>query len=216
MSHQQLGNKLSNRYSILINNCRVIEVLDWLIKVKDFLSANYEPEKNLMKQDENTTIKDNSEIVNKPPQQPIEIKLNLTNTDLVLVEKNNDLNSQAIILRLTAFIEFNERNSNRPFESCLQSVELFSCQMNSIEESALSIIDPVTFNIYLIAKNSLNPDESESENIHKTQPTDFMLDISTETLKLRFSYLDFKLFLRLIESIKKQFQNKKVKKMKSY
>lgn len=35
------------------------------------------------------------------------------------------------------------------------------------------------------------------------------MDISTELIKLRFSYLDFKLFLRLIESIKKQFQGTK-------
>lgn len=205
------SNKTYNRYSILINNCRVIAVLDWLIKVKNFISSNYECEKMSMRSAENFYRRENT----KPPinqqqqvQQPIEIKLNLTNTDLVMVEKTNDKNSQAVILRLTAFIEYNQRKANRPFESCLQSVELFSCQMNAIKETALSIIDPVTFNIYLSAKN--HKDENEFQNGSNISPkkadTDFLLDISTDILKLRFSYLDFKLFLRLIDSINKQFQ----------
>ena len=144
-------------------------------------------------------------------QPPIEIKVNLTNTDLVMVEKTSDFNSQAVILRITAFIEYNQRKYNRPFESCLQSIELFSCQMNAIEETALSIIDPVTFNIYLTAKN--NPNNLDENEMNSSAAgytakisSDFILDISTEILKLRFSYLDFKLFLRLLESIKSQFK----------
>ena len=204
------GNKVSNRYSVLINNCRVIAVLDWLIRLKDFLASNYEPDQTVIKQNDSLSHKESVKLsTSRQPQQPVEIKLNLTNTDLVLVEKTNDNNSQAVILRLTAFIEYNQRKLNRPFESCLQSVELFSCQMNSIQETALSIIDPVTFNIYLSAKNNLNKDENELATPQNRHGTDFILDISTELIKLRFSYLDFKLFLRLVESIKKQFQGSK-------
>jgi len=240
------SNKVSNRYSILINNCRVIAVLDWIVKVKNFLSSNYERDQ--------TTLNNNSRPINKQhhqqsvglddildklflnrifdflrlftikkesssqvAQQPIEIKLNLTNTDLVLVEKTNDFNSQAVILRLTAFIEYNQRKLARPFESCLQSVELFSCQMNAIEETALSIIDPVTFSILLSAKNTLNNSSINNDeeyclrqqlDTYKNNPSaysEFSVDISAEMLKLRFSYLDFKLFLRLLDSINKQF-----------
>lgn len=234
------GNKTSNRYSVLINNCRVIAVLDWLIKVKDFLASNYErPDTNNTSTDFSTkqdsmavehdplndqtttsststsTQEQNQQQQQQPAAQPIEVKINLTNTDLVMVEKTSDFNSQAVILRITAFIEYNQRKYNRPFESCLQSIELFSCQMNAIEETALSIIDPVTFNIYLTAKNILNHwDENEINSttaIRNNPNSDFILDISTEILKLRFSYLDFKLFLRLLESIKSQFKDTKKK-----
>ncbi len=52
------SNKISNRYSILINNCRVIAVLDWLVKVKNFLSSNYQ-------RDLTTTLNNNSRLTNK-------------------------------------------------------------------------------------------------------------------------------------------------------
>lgn len=38
-----------------------------------------------------------------------EVKLNLTNTDFVLIENLIDLCSQAIILRLTAYCEYTQR-----------------------------------------------------------------------------------------------------------
>ena len=140
-------------------------------------------------------------------QNPIEIKINLNNTDLVLVENTSDPNSQAVILRLTAYVEYNQRKINRLFESCLQSVELFSCQMSAIEQTALSIIDPVTFSIFLTAKNSPSLDD-EFNNIHSDEISklDYILAVSTDKLKLRFSYLDYKLFIKLIESISKQLE----------
>lgn len=211
------SNKISNRYSILINNCRVIAIFDWLLKVKNFLASNYDSGKE-QNNNNNNSSSDNIENTNnnKPVniQDPIEIKINLTNTDLVLVENTSDKHSQAVILRLTAFIEYNQRKLNRPFESCLQSMELFSCQMSAIEETALSIIDPVTFNIYLTAKNSLNLNDEfvnaltnlKGKLIDDEVKMDYILDITTDKLKLRFSYLDFKLFLRLVESISKQLE----------
>ena len=33
------SNKQSNRYSILINNCRVITIIDWLYALKNFLAS---------------------------------------------------------------------------------------------------------------------------------------------------------------------------------
>lgn len=201
------SNKTSNRYSVLINNCRVISVFDWLLKLKNFLSANY---------DRDTLVEANNQkqlANNQQQQHPIEIKLNLTNTDIVLVENTNDLNSQAVILRLTAFIEFNQRKLTRPFEACLQSVELFSCQMNAIEQTALSIIDPVTFSINLTAKSNTSGEEEDyliGEKEKLPENNEFILDISTDKLKMRFSYLDFKLFIRLMDSINKQIQSSKL------
>ncbi len=200
------SNKISNRYSVLINNCRVIAVFDWLLKVKHFLVSNYDSSKEEVLEEKSFETIDLNE-TQAAIQNPIEIKINLNNTDLVLVENTSDPNSQAVILRLTAYVEYNQRKINRLFESCLQSVELFSCQMSAIEQTALSIIDPVTFSIFLTAKNSPSLDD-EFNNIHSDEifKLDYILAVSTDKLKLRFSYLDYKLFIKLIESISKQLE----------
>lgn len=171
-----------NRCSILINNCRVIAVFDWIVKVKNFLfsTPSVETQKPLI-------VHENKMLNNQQQnEKATEFKLNLTNSDLVIVENTSKLNSLALILRLNAFMTIRPNlklNTERQFDSCLQSVELFSCNMNSIEETALSIMDPVKFNIFI------------QNNI---------LDVSTDCLQFRFSYLDFELILLLIESIKKQ------------
>lgn len=171
------SNKISNRYSILFNNCRVITLIDWLMEIKAFL-ANYS---NMSESAQVEAQKQDYK------EQPIEVKVNLTNTDFVLVENIENFSSQAIILRLTAYLEYNQRNvDHQPVKSCLQSLELFSCQMNAIEQTALSIIDPVKFNIFLKRKT-----QSELS----TDQFNYLLEITTDShIRLRFSYLDLKLF----------------------
>lgn len=73
--------------------------------------------------------------------------------------------------------------------------------MNAIEETALSIIDPVTFNINV---NQKLPTGLYAGVINTS--SDYTLDISTDLFRLRFSYLDFNLFVKVIESIKTQIQ----------
>jgi vacuolar protein sorting-associated protein 13D len=199
------SNKQSNRHSVLINNCRVVLIFDWLLKLKNFISSNVPKlDDSSQQQKLMPTIQPSQQ------QQHTEVKLNLTNTDLVVVENSNDINSQALILRMTAFIEYNQRKINMPFQSCVQSIELFSCQMNAIEETALSIIDPITFTIYMRAKNishdHMNDLVSQIQPSIQTQNIEYTLDISTEVFRLHFSYLDFKLFLTLINSVQEQLK----------
>jgi vacuolar protein sorting-associated protein 13D len=205
------SNKDSKRYSVLFNNCRVITIVDWLIEMKNFLSANI-TDANI-----NPDLADQHSLLNNMTQlqsqqqnrdePPSQVKLNLTNTDFVLIENVANVSSQAIILRLTAFLEYNPRKIERPVESCLQSFELFSCQMNAIEETALSIIDPATFNIFLKLKSK--PDDSV---LNETVVHEYLLDISADVFRLRFSYLDFNLFVRVIESVRLQFELEEKKK----
>ncbi len=76
-----------------------------------------------------------------------------------------------------------------------------------VDDTALSIIDPVTFTAYVRAKN-VSADNHET--IYSLTPAqrrlEYTLDVTTEIFKLRFSYLDFKLFLTLIESTRKQLK----------
>ncbi len=194
------SNKKSQRFSILFNSCRVITIVDWLIEMKNFLTSNI-TDANINPKNVLQTVQ-----ASDPKEElPSQIKLNLTNTDFVLIENLASFTSQAIILRLTAFFEYNLAKIERPVESCLQSFELFSCQMNAIEETALSIIDPVTFNIYLKLKNQIPPQESSASS-SVPDYYEYVLDVSTDVFRLRFSYLDFNLFVKVIESVRLQFE----------
>ncbi len=111
--HYRLNNKNFERFSILINNCRVIVVFDWLLQIANFIFSNHPLQiqnkqneihtKNLiLKQSQNHTEKQMN--YNK-----FEIKLNFTNTDFVLIENLIDLCSQAVILRLTGYCQYTQR-----------------------------------------------------------------------------------------------------------
>lgn len=119
------SNRTTNRYSILFNNCCVISLADWLMQMKNFLGSNAppapepQPPPSATIQDKSpagglplksakATLGSPSLSVMNPDQLPTQVKINLTNTDFVLIENRDSLNSQAIILRLTAFFEYNE------------------------------------------------------------------------------------------------------------
>jgi vacuolar protein sorting-associated protein 13D len=195
------SNKKYQRFSILFNNCQVITKIDWLIEMKNFLTSNVNDSVSSTPDHKiNPSFNLNNNQENKQ-ELPIQIKLNLTNTDFILIENLDQLSSQAIILRLTTFFEYDQTRYERPIESSLQSFELFSCQMNAIEQTALSIIDRVMFNIHLRCKEqNFSNDKTDLE---------YILDVSTEIFRLRFSYLDFNLFLKVIESVKTQFKSDK-------
>jgi vacuolar protein sorting-associated protein 13D len=196
--------KDSDRYSILFNNCAAVVKLDWLIGVKSFF-ATYVNENDLT----------NLEKVNKK----LELKFNLTNTDFFLVEENPEISglSQAVILRITAFLEYNQKKNFKPLQSCIQSIQVFSCQTNSIEETALSILDPAVLTINLLSKTSYNINEETENNLQTStlisnkntaNGVEFLFDISTDTLQMKISYLDIRLFLRIVESFKAQLVRK--------
>ena len=168
--------KNSNKYSILFNNCRVITIMDWLMEMNNFV-----------KKYENQSVQSNQ------AQVANEIKINLINTDFVLAEQISEPQSQAIILRLTTYFEYSELKADPHIDTRLQSFELFTCQMNDIEQTALSIIEPSALNIVLKKRNEFK----------------HMVDMSAEKLRLRFSYLDLKLFIRVIKSVKNQIEKSK-------
>ncbi|RNA32522.1 vacuolar sorting-associated 13D isoform X1, partial [Brachionus plicatilis] len=165
--------KSSNKYSILFNNCRVITIMDWLMEMNNFV-----------KKYENQSVHSSNQV-----QVPNEVKVNLINTDFVLAEQMSEPQSQAIILRLTAYFEYSELKRD-PMDTRLQSFELFTCQMNDIEQTALSIIEPSTLSIALKKRNEFK----------------HMIEMNAQKLRLRFSYLDFKLFIRVIKSVKNQIE----------
>lgn len=185
------SNKNANRFSVLFNNCRCVCVLGWLLRAKAFLTS-YTNEDDLLVQHAMSATAHETKI-------STETKLNLTNTDFLVVD---EMSSRAIMLRLTAFLEYNERRGlERIVESCLQSVEVFACRVDdeSIEKTAVSIVDPMIVNLIVKRKGVDDPGQPR-------KPTDeFVAECSMDVLRMQVSYLDVYFFRRIFDTIKQQF-----------
>lgn len=190
------SNKIANRFSILFNNCRCVCLIGWLMRAKSFLTS--------YKNEENEVSGQN---IDEEVKLPNETKLNLTNTDFLIVEDlmGSLSQQQAIMLRLTAFLEYNERRPERIVESCLQSVEVFACRMDAIEKTAVAIVDPMIVNI-LVNRKLINAPAMVNAEVTRsaTNLDEFVAEISTDVLRMQVSYLDVYFFRRVFESIRKQ------------
>lgn len=187
----------SSKYTILLNNMRIMAILDYLEKLKNFL--NEEPYMS-------TAIK---QVLNAQPPQltsvavtaqskdpsktayvdynenlKYEFVLNITNSEIVFVENNDRVDTNAIILKSTTVYSYKPNKSVVPISIDINHLEIFSCILGSENESSLSIIDPFTLNMEL--RNNC-----------------FQILIQNR-LFLRVSYNDAMLFSRIMQSIPKQ------------
>lgn len=140
------------KFTILLNNMRVMAILDWLESVRDFLAQNEEPPKDvimitLSKPTTNTNINPNENISSTANDVPMELKLNITDSQLVFVENTAQFDSNAVILKSTTIVSYRPSDANTSMSINLNHLEVFSCILGSEEDTALSIIDPVTVNL---------------------------------------------------------------------
>lgn len=87
--------------------------------------------------------------IQEKPDKPFELKLIVAETEFVVVENMACRDSNAVILKSTAMLSYKPSGNERPLSCSLQSLEVFSCSLASEDDTALSIIDPVTVNIEL-------------------------------------------------------------------
>ena len=86
---------------------------------------------------------------NKPPRV-IEVKLSVTETDFVVVEDVRSLDSSAVVLKGTVVLKFCFIPNKEMIVKCsMEGLELFSCNLSNEDESALSILDPVSISLEL-------------------------------------------------------------------
>lgn len=178
-----------SKYTILLNNMRVMAILDWMESVRDFLSQDC---------DEN--------VVQTPQPKPInamsaafaastanlaasemEVILNITNSELVFVEKTDQWDTNAVILKSTTVLSYRPIEVNKVMSINLNHLEVFSCILGCEEDTALSIIDPITINMD-VKQNTL----------------DIQLQ---KRLCIRLSYNDVKMFIKMFESLPNQTRN---------
>lgn len=88
--------------------------------------------------------------IKSAPSKIFELKTNITESELVVLEDVALADARAVILKTTAVMAYRPNHpSERPVTCSLQSLEVFSCVLREAEDTALSIIDPVTLLVEL-------------------------------------------------------------------
>ncbi|XP_035236927.1 vacuolar protein sorting-associated protein 13D isoform X1 [Anguilla anguilla] len=209
----------SSCFTVVLNNLRVFLIFDWLQLVRDFLRLPAEkgaaPPRQRWPSGSSDpggatgavmpkTVK--SGVVTKRSTVPVtlerhlEVKINVTGTEFVVVEDSSSLDTNAIILKGTTVLTYKPRLLDRPFSGSLAGIEVFSCRLGSEQETALSIIDPVNVQVELCGSPTY---QSSSGLLDAFNMEDFppLLEIQFPALDIRLSYNDVLLFLAIAKSI---------------
>jgi vacuolar protein sorting-associated protein 13D len=133
---------------------------------------------------------------------PVEFKINISDSEVVIIEDTSICDSSAVILKGTALLTYRPQIQSKPLSCQLNRVEIFSSQLNLEEETALSIVDPATISIEIVGKSSATDVKGimDATNSELQQ----ILEIQAQQVILRLSYNDMKLFLRILDSLPRQ------------
>lgn len=171
------------KFTILLNNMRLMAILDWLESSRDFILQIEEPTKAAQTPAPSTLAKV-GDSPNAPDAGTFELKLNITDSELVFVENTDQLDTNAVILKSTTVLSFKPNELSKVMSINLNNLEVFSCSLDAEEESALSIIDPVTVNM----------DIRKGVLVVHMQKQFF----------IRLSYHDVKMFQKMLQSLPQQ------------
>ena len=226
----------ANRFTILLNNMRLMGIFDWWTMVLDFISKSTEnPNPPLQKdvrglkkhQTTQPNLKESSYIaaieeplyptagivtrrtnVSKINGPVFELKLNITDSEFIIVADPSQSDSSTVILRSTTVIGYRPDMPEKPFSCNLNNAEVFSCVLSNEDESALSIIDPVTINLEIgLRSDAGNPskgllDLAEDQNNHHN--VNRVVEVQLQQLNIRLSYHDWLMFQTILESFPRQ------------
>uniref|UniRef100_A0A336MDN8 CSON015545 protein n=1 Tax=Culicoides sonorensis TaxID=179676 RepID=A0A336MDN8_CULSO len=173
------------KFTILLNNMRLMAILDWLEIVRDYLAQTAEPPNETLLMSQSKPYGNSNE--NATGVENMELKLNITDSELVVVENTNQWDTNAVILKSTTVVSYRPTDSNKIMSLNLNNLEVFSCILGLEEDTALSIIDPVTINLDL-RKGTLDAHMQKQ-------------------LIIRLSYHDVKMFTRIFQSLNQQLEN---------
>ncbi|XP_026223935.1 vacuolar protein sorting-associated protein 13D isoform X3 [Anabas testudineus] len=220
----------SSCFTVVLNNLRVFLIFDWLQLVRDFLRVPVEKapggteiQTPRQRWPSNTSTDSGSctttimtgavmpktvktGVVTKRSTVPVnqdrclEVKINVTGTEFVVVEDSSCHDTNAIILKGTTVLTYKPRLLDRPFSGSLAGIEVFSCRLGSEQETALSIIDPVNVQVELCGSPTYQSSSGllDAFNVEDIPP---LLEIQFPTLDIRLSYNDIQLFLAIAKSI---------------
>uniref|UniRef100_A0A3Q3XBB5 UBA domain-containing protein n=1 Tax=Mola mola TaxID=94237 RepID=A0A3Q3XBB5_MOLML len=213
----------SSCFTVVLNNLRVFVIFDWLQLVQDFLQVPAEKSSGAESHQcwpSNTSTDSDTGmatgafmpktvkrgVVTKRLTVPVnedrrlEVKINVTSTEFVVVEDSSCLDTNAIILKGTTVLTYKPRLLDRPLSGSLAGIEVFSCRLGSEQETALSIIDPVNVHVELCGSPTYQSTSGllDAFNVEDIPP---LLEIQFPALDIRLSYNDIQLFLAIAKSI---------------
>ncbi|KAL4704524.1 hypothetical protein ACJJTC_007643 [Scirpophaga incertulas] len=167
-------------YTVLVNNMRLMAILDWWEAVGHFLA-----QPPLDDYDEPPPRQYTTQAAGAGRSQT-ELKLNITDSQLVLVEDPALWDSNAVILRSTTVVTYRASDVARPVWCELSELEVFSCVLGLEEETALAIVEPAALTASLCAAA--------------------VLHVSLGSVRLRLSYHDMRMFARMLHSLPEQLR----------
>lgn len=175
-----------SKYTVLLNNMRIMAITDYLQKLKSFLEEDFvisvEVTDALHKRTRNLTPQEPFKSYTTTKNQSMyEFVLNITNSEIVFIENNDQTDTDAIILKSTTVLSYKPNKTFNPISIDINHLEIFSCILGSENESSQSIIDPFTLNMELRSNS-------------------FQVQIQNKIF-LRISYNDAMLFSRIMQSI---------------
>ncbi|CAG0881810.1 unnamed protein product, partial [Cyprideis torosa] len=204
-------------FTVLLNDLRLVGVLDFWKSFLDFWASKVpDPQTNDFSQKETTgapasppiAVEITAGVVSKRAPQlmvsqpPTELKINITRSELVLLEDCSAYDSNAAILKTIAVISYRP-SFEKPLSCNFIRCELFSCLMGRENETALSIVEAVTFNLEVSPRRL-----SAQSLLDAVPPVDNFLEVTiSQPLQIRLSYYDVIMFLRILKSIPKQAQD---------
>ncbi|XP_069096842.1 intermembrane lipid transfer protein VPS13D isoform X1 [Pleurodeles waltl] len=213
------SSKDSSCFTVVLNNLRVFLIFDWLLLVHNFLHTSSDRTKAdnctgslhrkcssdtvVLPHTVKTGVVTKRSSVQVTQEKHLEVKINVTGTEFVVIENMSCFDTNAIILKGTTVLTYKPKLTDRPFSGSLSGIEVFSCRLGNEQETALSIIDPVHVQVDLVGNSSY---KSSSGLMDAFNSEDFppLLEIQLQSLDIRLSYNDIKLFLAIAKSIPEQ------------
>ncbi|XP_066494000.1 intermembrane lipid transfer protein VPS13D [Tiliqua scincoides] len=214
--------KDSSCFTVVLNNLRVFLIFDWLMLVHDFLQAPSDVKEPHVTPSRQRSHSSEAAVVPKAVkcgivtkrsslqvtvEKQLEVKINVTGTEFVVVEDMSCADTSAIILKGTTVLTYKPKLVDRPFSGSLFGIEVFSCRLGNEQETALSIIDPVQIQIELVGNSSSYPSGSGLLDAFNSEDFPPVLEIQLQALNIRLSYNDVQLFLAIAKSIPGQTSN---------
>nr|XP_054769178.1 intermembrane lipid transfer protein VPS13D-like [Lytechinus pictus] len=138
-----------------------------------------------------------------------DFKVNVTETEFVILEDTSSSDSNAVILKSTcAVLTHKPVSKENPFSCGLEGLEIFSCRMSSEEDTALSIVDPSTINVELKGTSSHVHSGQQLGGLLDIMDAHAILEVHIQALNIRVSYHDTQLFLSIMNSLPSQMIKK--------
>ncbi|TRY62990.1 hypothetical protein TCAL_03981 [Tigriopus californicus] len=220
-----------NQFTVLLNNMRLMCIFDWWIKVLDFISKSTQNPRTFLEErnpeSNEVTVTSSQPTISRSflDQEPIyptagvisrrapivdcsgpvfELKLNITESETIIVADSSKSDTSTVILRSTTVVTYRPDMVNRPFSCNLNNAEVFSCILGREEESSLSIIDPVTINLDIGARNGGAGTSKGLADFTGSVGDERTAEVHLQQINIRLSYNDWLMFMAIMDSFPKQ------------